>query len=108
MRETSTHEQTGRNEKRRTSIQQAISKQACAPASIYQKKNNNSPFPAVLVLSTQLNHLQSSNSQRAGRNQMNEVDKCPKCGATLTVKGGKKSKMKAVLKSLLTMRIETT
>jgi DNA-directed RNA polymerase subunit M/transcription elongation factor TFIIS len=39
---------------------------------------------------------------------MNEVNKCPKCGATLTVKGGKKGKMKAVAKSLLTMRIETT
>jgi DNA-directed RNA polymerase subunit M/transcription elongation factor TFIIS len=39
---------------------------------------------------------------------MSEVNRCPKCGATLTVKGGKKGKMKAVAKSLLTMRIETT
>jgi transcription elongation factor Elf1 len=40
-------------------------------------------------------------------NQMNAVRKCPKCGATLTVKGGKKGKMKAVAISLLTMKIET-
>jgi ssDNA-binding Zn-finger/Zn-ribbon topoisomerase 1 len=39
---------------------------------------------------------------------MSEVGKCPKCGATLTVKYGKKGKVKAVAKSLLTMRIETT
>jgi uncharacterized protein with PIN domain len=39
---------------------------------------------------------------------MNEASKCPKCGATLTVKGGKKGKMKAMAKSLVTMRIETT
>jgi len=39
---------------------------------------------------------------------MNEVDRCPKCGATLTIKGGKWGKMKTVAKSLLTMRVETT
>jgi ssDNA-binding Zn-finger/Zn-ribbon topoisomerase 1 len=33
---------------------------------------------------------------------MDEVNKCPKCGATLAVKEGKKGKMKAVAKSLLT------
>jgi transposase-like protein len=43
-----------------------------------------------------------------GKEQMNEAVKCPRCGATLAVKGGKKGKMKAVAKSLLTMRIETT
>jgi len=41
-------------------------------------------------------------------NQMNEANRCPKCGAALTVEGGKKGKMKAVAKSLLTIRIETT
>jgi predicted RNA-binding Zn-ribbon protein involved in translation (DUF1610 family) len=39
---------------------------------------------------------------------LSEVDKCPKCGATLIAKGGRRGKMKSVAKSLLTMRIETT
>jgi hypothetical protein len=39
---------------------------------------------------------------------MSEVNRCPKCGATVTAKGGKKGKTKAVAKSLLTRRIETT
>ncbi len=39
---------------------------------------------------------------------MDEADKCPKCEATLVVREGNKGKMKAVAKSLLTMRVETT
>jgi DNA-directed RNA polymerase subunit M/transcription elongation factor TFIIS len=40
--------------------------------------------------------------------EVDEVEKCPKCRAALTVKEGKKGSMRAVAKSLLTMRIETT
>lgn len=39
---------------------------------------------------------------------MSEVNKCPKCGTTLIVNGGKKGELKAVTKSLLTSRIENT